>query len=194
MGHRGKEGQGRGPSRRASTSQRWACRGLVSEGKASRGIWRIRGQHEEKLHLSASEKSTLPFVRLPITSFEAKKWLEGNFPSRGKVINFPSSHKNSIFSNPSFHGKTGHFEGKRKIISRENFPSELKFTKFSLGGKILPQKMFRVHSGNHSKSTEKAPFSALSLARRFAPALSEVLLGHFSSPGLRYFFRWSPGL
>ena len=37
---------------------------------------------------------------LPITSFEAKKWLEVNFPSRGKVINFPSSHENSFFSSP----------------------------------------------------------------------------------------------
>ena len=29
---------------------------------------------------------------------------------------------------------------------RENFPSEGKSTQFSLGGKILPQKMFRVIS------------------------------------------------
>ena len=33
----------------------------------------------------------------------------------------------------------------RKIIpQRENFPFEGKFAQFSLGGKILPQKMFRV--------------------------------------------------
>ena len=63
----------------------------------------------------------------PITSFEGKKWLEVNFPSRGKVINFPSSHKNSFFSNPSFHGKTGHFKGKGKLFSRENYPCEGKF-------------------------------------------------------------------
>ena len=32
-----------------------------------------------------------------------------------------------------------------KIIpQRENFPFEGKFTQFSLGGKILPQKLFRV--------------------------------------------------
>ena len=61
-------------------------------------------------------------VPKPITSFEAKKWLEVNFPSRGKVINFPSSRKNSFFSNPSFHGKTGHFKGKGKIFSREDYP------------------------------------------------------------------------
>ena len=59
---------------------------------------------------------------IPITSFEAKKWLEVNFPSRGKVIKFPSSRKNSFFSNPSFHGKTGHFKGKGKLFSRENYP------------------------------------------------------------------------
>ena len=61
-----------------------------------------------------------------------KKWLEVNFSSRGKVIKFPSSPKNSFFSNPSFHGKTGHFEGKGKLISREDNPSEGKFT--PLGG------------------------------------------------------------
>ena len=68
---------------------------------------------------------------LPITSFEAKKKrLEVNFPSRGKVIKFPSSRKNSLFSNPSFHGKTGHFKGKGKLFSREilpNLPLEGKF-------------------------------------------------------------------
>ena len=37
---------------------------------------------------------------VPITSFETKKWLEVNVPLRGKVINFPSSHKNSFFSKP----------------------------------------------------------------------------------------------
>ena len=80
--------------------------------------------------------------KLPITSFEAKKWLEVNFPSRGKVIKFPSSRKNSFFSNPSFPEKTGHFKGKGKLFSREiipereNFPSQGKFAQFSLGGKF----------------------------------------------------------
>ena len=60
---------------------------------------------------------------LPTTSFEAKKWLEVNFPSRGKVIIFPQAIK-TLFSNPSFHGKIGHFEGKGKLFSRENYPSE----------------------------------------------------------------------
>ena len=93
-------------------------------------------------------------VFLPITSFEAKKWLEVNFPSRGKVINFPSSRKNSFFSNPSFHGKTGHFKGKGKLYSRENYPWEGKFSlsgksrPSSFGKNILPQKMFMVADPN----------------------------------------------
>ena len=37
-------------------------------------------------------------------------------------------------------------------------------------------------------------FSALSEAPRFGPALSEALFRHFSWPGLRHFFRWSPRL
>ena len=39
--------------------------------------------------------------------------------------------------------RKSYFQGKI-IPQRENFPSEGKFTQFSLGGKILPQKMFRV--------------------------------------------------
>ena len=67
---------------------------------------------------------------VPITSFEGKKWLEANVPSRGKVINFPSRLQDFFFSNPSFHGKTGHFEFKGsyfqgKIIpERETWPSQ----------------------------------------------------------------------
>ena len=33
-----------------------------------------------------------------------------------EVINLPSSHKNSLFSNPSFRGTTGRFEGKGKLL------------------------------------------------------------------------------
>ena len=73
-------------------------------------------------------------------------------PSRGKVINFPSSHKNSFFSSPSFHGKTGHFKGKGKLFSREIIPQSENFPSkkgnihpiFPLRGKILPQKMLWV--------------------------------------------------
>ena len=39
-----------------------------------------------------------------------------------------------------------HSKGKRKLFSRENYPSEGKSAQFSLRGKILPQKMFRVVS------------------------------------------------
>ena len=99
----------------------------------------------------------------PITSFEAKKWLELNFPSRGKVINIPSSHKRSFSSNPSFCGKIGHFGGKGKLFSRENYPSEGKFSplresspnfplegKFCLKrclGRVIAKKRFQQRQG-----------------------------------------------
>ena len=49
-----------------------------------------------------------------------KKWLEVNFPSRGKVKNVPSSRKSSLSPNPSFPGKTVHYKGKGKLFPREN--------------------------------------------------------------------------
>ena len=64
----------------------------------------------------------------PQTSFEAKKWLEVNFASRGKVKNFPSRRKSPFFPNPSFPGETVHSKGKGKLFSRENYPSEGKFS------------------------------------------------------------------
>ena len=83
------------------------------------------GQKRPKTDSPRLRKERIKHRQVPTTSFEAKKWLEGNFPSRGKVVNFPSSHKNSFFSSPSFPGKSGHFEGKGKL---------------SLGGKIIPQR------------------------------------------------------
>ena len=71
------------------------------------GFWPKKAGHPKNGH-SYHHPSQPPLD----ASFEAKKWLEVNFPSRGKVINFPSRHKNSFFSNSLFHGKTGHFEGK----------------------------------------------------------------------------------
>ena len=96
----------------------------------------------------------LALPKPPITSFEAIKWLEVNFPSRGKVINFPSSRKNSFFSIPSFHGKTGHFKGKGKPFSRPNFPLEGKFClKRCLGQGVLTKmaKTTNVHSVHKNK-------------------------------------------
>ena len=85
----------------------------------------------------------------PQTSFEAKKWLEVNFPSRGKVKIFPQAVRVPFPQTLHFLGKQctprereSYFQGKI-IPQRESLPSEEKSTQFSLGGKILPQKMFR---------------------------------------------------
>ena len=72
---------------------------------------------------------------LPIISFEAKKMAWGKFSLARESHKFPSSHKNSFFSNASFHGKTADLEGKGKLFSRGNYPSE---GKFSLSGIIRP--------------------------------------------------------
>ena len=122
----------------------------------------------------------LPFStgtgNFPLTSFEAKKWLEVNFPSRGKVINFPLRHTSSFFPNTSFPGKQAipreresDFQGK-KFPQRENFHSEGKFAPFSLGGKILPPKMFRVVSWNASQivslvAHKRGHFSSFKITR-----------------------------
>ena len=97
-----------------------------------------------------------PVTSLPITSFEAKKMAWGKFSLAGESHKFPLfCRKNPFVSNPSFHGKTGHFKGKGKLFSRENYPWEGKFSLsgkirpikfiFSLGEEIVPQKMFRVN-------------------------------------------------
>ena len=74
--------------------------------------------------------------------FWGKRMAWGKFSLAGESHKFPSSHKNSFFSNPSSDGKTGPFEGKGKLFSRENYHSEGrsegKFAHFSLGGKALP--------------------------------------------------------
>ena len=61
-------------------------------------------------------------------------------------MNFPSSHKDSFCLKPFISCENWPFQGKGKAIFqgklslRGNFPSEGKFTQFSLQGKILPQK------------------------------------------------------
>ena len=67
---------------------------------------------------------------LPLTSFETKKWLEVNFPSRGKVINFPSFDKKKLlFPKPFISWENSPFRGKGKAIFKG---------KFSLSGEIGP--------------------------------------------------------
>ena len=71
---------------------------------------------------------------VPITSFEAKKWLEVNFPSRGKVINFPSSHKTPFSQTLHFMGKLAILRERESYFQGKIIPQRV----------ILPQKMFRV--------------------------------------------------
>ena len=61
-----------------------------------------------------------------------------------KVVNFPSSHKNSCLSSPSFHGKTGRFKGRKAIfkgkwfLGGQTFPLRDSFCHPSLKGKSTP--------------------------------------------------------
>ena len=48
----------------------------------------------------------------------------GKLSLTGEVINFPLRHKGSFVTDPSLPGKTVHSEGKGKLFSRENYPSE----------------------------------------------------------------------
>ena len=72
-----------------------------------------------------------------------KKWLEVNFPLRGKVIHFPSSHKNSFSQTLQLMGKQS-ISRERESYFQGKIISEGKFAQLSLGGKMLPQKMLRV--------------------------------------------------
>ena len=89
-------------------------------------------------------------VERPITSFEAKNWLEVNFPRRGKSYIFPQATKSPFSQNLHFMGKLAILRERESYFQRKLIPqreivplSVGKFAQFSLGGKILPQKMFR---------------------------------------------------
>ena len=82
--------------------------------------------------------------------FRGKKRLEANFPSRGKVINFPQAIRTPFSQTLHFMGKLAILREKesyfqeKTIPQRENLPSEGKLTQFPIGGKVLPQKLFMV--------------------------------------------------
>ena len=103
--------------------------------------------------------------KTPQTSFEAKQWLEVNFPSQGKLKFFPRAVKAPFPQTLHFLGKQciprereSHFQGKI-IPQRENFSSEGKSAQFSLGGKSLPQKVFWAPEFNSPKWAKFLNFS-----------------------------------
>ena len=59
--------------------------------------------------------------------FRGKKWLEVYFPRGGKSSIFPQAIKTPSSQALHFMGKTGHFDGKGKQVSRGNYPSEENF-------------------------------------------------------------------
>ena len=65
--------------------------------------------------------------QLRIKTLPSARVFEVNFPSARKFICSPPSHNNSSFSEPTFHGKSGHFEGKGKLLSRAKCPSGQSF-------------------------------------------------------------------
>ena len=57
----------------------------------------------------------------PITSFEARRWLEVNFPSQGKSYISPQAIKNSIFHNPFISWEDWRLGGKGQAIFKGKF-------------------------------------------------------------------------
>ena len=173
----------------------WSC----ARGRPSRGA--------EPEHLRSTQMWPTHNI------FRGKKMAWGQFPSRGKAIHFPSSHKNSLFWNPSFQGKNWPLGGKGQAIFKGKlslrgkiFPPRENAPNFPLG-KILPQKMFRVHLSDlkgprasfKAKKSKHSPCKAFfvtlrnknSLARLFSEMVFEVVLDTFKGDlriSRRFFF------